>query len=151
MILLTLKREDFFPVYNTSTHKEIFLPLFIMHYPFLIFHLDSGYINNVFIAFFWSSYNYRKATVTVSRHLVVMEPQLPSSIPGLRDFVSDSERLQDVFDTAFLPNNDGVTKLENWFETDFEEEVVMKMKESLSTESELRLLGIGTGNGRKLI
>lgn len=80
-----------------------------------------------------------------------MEPQLPSSIPGLRDFVSDSERCQDVFDTAFLPNNDGVTKLERWFESDFEEEVVMKMKESLSTESELRLLGIGTGNGRKLI
>eukprot|EP00057_Strongylocentrotus_purpuratus_P004067 XP_003727942.1 PREDICTED: histamine N-methyltransferase [Strongylocentrotus purpuratus] len=77
-----------------------------------------------------------------------METQLPSSIPGLRDFVSDSERFQDVFDTAFLPNNDGVTKLERWFETDFEEEVVMKMKESFSTESELRLLGIGTGNGR---
>ncbi|XP_041478598.1 histamine N-methyltransferase-like [Lytechinus variegatus] len=77
-----------------------------------------------------------------------MGTQLPSSIPGLRDFVSDSERFQDVFETAFLPNNDGVPKLERWFEKDFEQEVVVKMTKSFPTDEELRLLGIGTGNGR---
>ena len=76
-----------------------------------------------------------------------MTSSLPTSIPGLRKFADDEARVADVFDTAFLPNTDGVKKLEKWLEEDFEVEVVAKMAQSFSPDRKVHLLGVGTGDG----
>ncbi|XP_071490781.1 histamine N-methyltransferase-like [Diadema antillarum] len=58
-------------------------------------------------------------------------------------------RYHDIFTNTFLPNSDEIQVIFQWLQNDFEHEILPRLVSASGKGSQLKALGVGTGDGDK--